>query len=58
MFAAACAGMFCYGIVLALLGALFGLPAFRDRVGMSFQQQGAILGIVYLVEAGRLKGND
>src|SRR5438067_763379 len=40
--------MFCYGIVLALLGALFGLSAFRERVGMSFQQQGVILGIVYL----------
>lgn len=48
MFAAACSGMFCFGIVLALLGALFGLPAFRDRLHIDLAQQGSILSLLYV----------
>src|SRR6266404_4129394 len=47
-FAAACAGMFMFGIVLALLGALFGLPQFRARLGVDVVQQGTILALVYV----------
>jgi MFS transporter, FHS family, glucose/mannose:H+ symporter len=46
-FAAACAGMFMFGVVLALLGALFGLPQFRGRLGLDVVQQGTVLSLVY-----------
>lgn len=46
LFAAACAGMFTFGMVIALLGALFGLPAMRERLGINFAQQGDLLGIL------------
>lgn len=48
LFAVASAGMFVFGIVLALLGALFGLPPFRERLHVDVAQQGTILGVVYL----------
>jgi len=47
-FAAACAGMFMFGIVLALLGALFGLPQFRQRLGLDLVQQGTVLSLLYV----------
>ncbi len=34
--------MFVFGIVLAILGALFGLPAMRERLGITLVQQGDI----------------
>ncbi len=40
--------MFMFGIVLALLGALFGLPQFRARLGVDVVQQGTILALVYV----------
>ncbi len=42
LFVAACAAMFVFGIVLAILGALFGLPAMRERLAVSLAQQGDI----------------
>ena len=42
LFAGACAAMFVFGIVLAILGALFGLPAMRARLGVTLAQQGDI----------------
>ena len=42
LFVGACAAMFVFGIVLAILGALFGLPAMRDRLGVTLAQQGDI----------------
>lgn len=46
LFVAACAGMFTFGMVIALLGALFGLPAMRERLGVNFAQQGDLLAIL------------
>jgi MFS transporter, FHS family, glucose/mannose:H+ symporter len=43
VFAAACAGMFVFGIVLALLGTLFGLPELRARLHLNFARQGDLL---------------
>lgn len=40
---AACGGMFVFGIVLAILGALFGLPHMRARLGIDLAQQGDVL---------------
>lgn len=42
LFWAACGGMFVFGIVLAVLGVLFGLPEMRDRVDSNLAQQGDI----------------
>ena len=43
LFWAACGGMFVFGIVLAILGALFGLPEMRERLTIDLAQQGDIL---------------
>ena len=42
LFWAACGGMFVFGMVLAVLGALFGLPEMRERVMVNLAQQGDI----------------
>ena len=42
LFAGASAAMFVFGIVLAILGALFGLPEMRERLGIDLVQQGDI----------------
>jgi len=42
LFWGACAGIFVFGIVLAVLGALFGLPEMRGRLGVNLAQQGDI----------------
>lgn len=47
LFASACAGMFCFGIVLALLGTLFGLPEVRERLALDAVRQGTLLALLY-----------
>ena len=47
LFAAACSGMFIFGVVLALLGTLFGLPAMRDRLGVNLAQQGDLFLLLF-----------
>ncbi len=47
LFAAACAGMFIFGVVLALLGTLFGLPTMRDRLGVNLAQQGDLFLLLF-----------
>lgn len=42
LFASACGGIFVFGIVLAILGALFGLPEMRERLDINLAQQGDI----------------
>lgn len=42
LFWSACAGMFVFGVVLAILGTLFGLPEMRERLGVDLGQQGDI----------------
>lgn len=48
LFAAACAAMFIFGIQLAMPGALFGITAFRARLGVSLAQQGDIFLALYV----------
>ncbi len=48
LFWAACAGMFVFGIVLAILGTLFGLPQMRERVHADLVQQGDIFLLLFL----------
>src|SRR5436190_13564216 len=40
--------MFVFGITLAILGALFGLPAMRERIHADLAQQGDIFLALYL----------
>jgi len=48
LFWASCSAMFLFGIVLAILGALFGLPAMRMRLHADLVQQGDILFVLFL----------
>jgi MFS transporter, FHS family, glucose/mannose:H+ symporter len=48
LFWAACGGMFVFGIVLAVLGVLFGLPEMRERVDANLAQQGDIFLMLFL----------
>lgn len=47
LFAAACSGMFIFGVVLALLGTLFGLPAMRGRLGVNLAGQGDLFLLLF-----------
>ncbi len=47
LFWSAAGGMFVFGIVLAILGALFGLPAMRERLGINLAQQGDIFLLLF-----------
>lgn len=44
---AACAGIFVFGIVLALLGTLFGLPGMRERLGIGMAGQGDLFLVLF-----------
>lgn len=46
LFAAACVGIFTFGMVIALLGTLFGLPAMRQRLAINLAQQGDLFSIL------------
>jgi len=48
LFGGAAAGIFVFGIVMAILGTLFGLPEMRARLGISLAQQGTVLLLLYM----------
>jgi MFS transporter, FHS family, glucose/mannose:H+ symporter len=48
LFYSACAGIFVFGIVLALLGTLFGLPEMRERLDLTLPRQGNVFLLLYL----------
>jgi fucose permease len=48
LFVSACAGILVFGIVLAILGAMFGLPAMRARLQIGLAQQGTLILLLYL----------
>lgn len=48
LFAGAATGIFVFGIVMAVLGTLFGLPEMRSRLQMTLAQQGNLLLLLYL----------
>ena len=48
LFGGAAAGIFVFGIVMAILGTLFGLPEMRARLGISLAQQGTVLLLLYV----------
>ena len=47
LFGEAAAGIFVFGIVMAILGTLFGLPEMRARLGISLAQQGTVFLLLY-----------
>jgi len=48
LFLSACAGILVFGVVFAILGAVFGLPAMRERLHVSLAQQGTLFLLLYL----------
>lgn len=48
LFLSACTGILVFGIVLAILGTVFGLPATRERLQMTLAQQGSLFLLLYL----------
>lgn len=48
LFVCACAGLFIYGIVLAVLGTVFGLPQMRERLHLDMAHQGHVFLLLYL----------
>jgi MFS transporter, FHS family, glucose/mannose:H+ symporter len=48
LFVSACAGILVFGIVLAILGTVFGLPAMRERLQVGLAQQGTLFLLLYL----------
>jgi MFS transporter, FHS family, glucose/mannose:H+ symporter len=47
LFLSACAGILVFGIVFAVLGTVFGLPAMRERLHLSLAQQGNLFLLLY-----------
>jgi MFS transporter, FHS family, glucose/mannose:H+ symporter len=48
LFLSACGGILVFGIVFAVLGTVFGLPAMRTRLQIDLAQQGNLFLILYL----------
>jgi MFS transporter, FHS family, glucose/mannose:H+ symporter len=48
LFISACAGILVFGVVLAILGTVFGLPAMRARLHLNLSQQGNLFLLLYL----------
>jgi MFS transporter, FHS family, glucose/mannose:H+ symporter len=48
LFSGAATGIFVFGIVMAVLGTLFGLPEMRSRLQMTLGQQGTMFLLLYL----------
>jgi len=47
LMASACLGILVFGIVVALLGTLFGLPVVRERLGVDLAQEGDLFLLLY-----------
>ena len=48
LFGAACAGLFFFGAIIALLGTLFGLPGMRERLGIDLARQGELFSMLFV----------
>ncbi len=48
LFAVSCLSMFVFGMVIALLGTLFGLPDMRARLAIDLAQQGQLFSIMFV----------
>jgi len=48
LFAAAATAMFVFGMIIAMLGTLFGLPAMRARLEVDLAQQGDLFSVLFI----------
>ena len=48
LFAVGCLSMFVFGMVIAMLGTLFGLPEMRARLGIDLAQQGQLFSVLFV----------
>jgi len=48
LFAVGCLAMFVFGMVIAMLGTLFGLPELRARLGIDLAQQGEVFSVLFI----------
>jgi MFS transporter, FHS family, glucose/mannose:H+ symporter len=48
LFVAAAMAMFVFGMIVAMLGALFGLPEMRERLGIDLAQQGDLFSVLFI----------
>ncbi|HEX7487079.1 MAG TPA: MFS transporter [Vicinamibacterales bacterium] len=48
LFVAAAMAMFVFGMIIAMLGTLFGLPAMRERFGIDLAQQGDLFSVLFI----------
>ncbi len=48
LFATASVGLFVFGMIIALLGTLFGLPGMRARLGIDLAQQGDLFSALFV----------
>jgi len=48
LFGGAATGIFVFGIVMAVLGTLFGLPEMRQRLKIDLAQQGTVFLLLYV----------
>lgn len=48
LFALSCLAMFVFGMVIALLGTLFGLPEMRARLAIDLAQQGQLFSVMFV----------
>ena len=48
LFGGAATGIFVFGIVMAVLGTLFGLPEMRQRLKIDLEQQGNVFLLLYV----------
>jgi MFS transporter, FHS family, glucose/mannose:H+ symporter len=48
LFAAAAMAMFVFGMIIAMLGTLFGLPLMRDRLGIDLARQGDLFSVLFI----------
>jgi MFS transporter, FHS family, glucose/mannose:H+ symporter len=47
LFAAAAMATFVFGMLIAMLGTLFGMPAMRTRLGLDMARQGDLFGVMF-----------
>ena len=48
LFAVSCLAMFVFGMVIAMLGTLFGLPELRARLAIDLAQQGQLFSVMFV----------
>jgi MFS family permease len=48
LFVVSCGAMFVFGMIVAVLGTLFGLPEMRERLAIDLAQQGELFSLLFI----------